>query len=137
MTDTLTLDGCDALEEMTALAQWIDTVAMRQDLTRSERFRLEMVLTESVTNVIDHAFSAESPGQITVSVSCSDAEIEATVIDKGQPFNPLTHSIPERSRSLEEAAIGGAGISLIRHFVDECSYQRNDHDNQLTMRILR
>jgi serine/threonine-protein kinase RsbW len=60
-----------------------------------------------------------------------DAVIE--IEDDGKPFNPLEFPPAPLVSSLDDAPLGGRGIHLIRSLMTECSYQRNDGKNVLTL----
>jgi serine/threonine-protein kinase RsbW len=54
------------------------------------------------------------------------------VKDWGLPFNPLERPDPEMCEEISERQVGGLGIYLIRHLVDELQYQRQEGGNLMT-----
>ena len=50
--------------------------------------------------------------------------IELTVEDAGAPFDPTRSREPDIDESLDERAIGGLGLHLVRSLADVFSYQR-------------
>jgi anti-sigma regulatory factor (Ser/Thr protein kinase) len=56
-----------------------------------------------------------------------------TVQDDGPPFNPLSVPAPDVTADLDQRAVGGQGVFLMRSMMDTVSYQRVGAQNQLTM----
>ena len=54
--------------------------------------------------------------------------------DKGLSFDPTNAPDADITIPIEERAIGGLGIFLIRSIMNEVSYQRLDGENRLTMK---
>jgi len=57
-----------------------------------------------------------------------------TITDDGMAFNPLAVEPPDVSLPLDERAIGGLGIHLVRSLFDEVSYRRAVGRNVLTVK---
>ena len=120
---------------LTPLSEWAQAVARATGLSARCGFRLELVLTETVTNIIEHAYAEGEEGLITVIVMCEPSLVVVQVVDDGCFFDPtaaLAHSQPA---SLEEAPIGGLGVHLIRSYTEQWEYRRIDQKNQLRMTI--
>lgn len=102
------------------------------DIAQEFVFKVELVLEEVLTNVVRYGY----PGGVgDVEVGCGmkeDGRFCFYVTDWGVPFNPLERADPELSEDLSERQVGGLGIYLVRHLVDELSYMRQDTENTLT-----
>ena len=61
--------------------------------------------------------------------------IVMTIEDNGSPFDPTKFVARPRARSLEEASVGGLGISLMRHFARHIEYGRSGGRNHLRLTI--
>ncbi len=130
-TETLVLQN--QLAELTRLADWVGALAQNLDLTPRLAFRLELALTEAVTNVIEHGLTPAYAGTITVTARQTPAELILTVTDGGPPFDPLQtpeHVAPD---NLDQAGIGGLGVHLLRRYADECTYAYRDDRNELAL----
>jgi anti-anti-sigma factor len=68
-----------------------------------------------------------------VSIELASARVVLTVSDDGVPFDPLAVPSPDTSRPLEERTVGGLGIHLVRHLVDQMTYERRGDRNVLTL----
>jgi anti-sigma regulatory factor (Ser/Thr protein kinase) len=132
--DTLELDVLEARTALVELAAWVRDFSARKHLQDSEAFRLEISLTEVVTNIADHAYSDDATDHsAAIFVLVSDEVIKAKVTDSGRSFNPLAVPPPNRPVTIKLAVEGGLGIGLVNHFVDDWSYERADGQNQLTL----
>lgn len=123
------------LDELNRLATWIETAAGHLSLTDRGKFRLQMVLTEAVTNIIQHGSEADENEEISVVLDRDGDDIRIEVRDGGRPFDPLKQPQVVFPRTLDDASQGGLGIHLIRSYSDECGYRREGGENILTLII--
>jgi anti-sigma regulatory factor (Ser/Thr protein kinase) len=123
------------LDELETLSNWLNQLSDELQLSARSVFRLELVLAEAVTNIIQYAYEGEAEHDITISLYCINRTIHINVRDDGQPFDPLQQPEVVLPTSLEEATVGGLGIHLIRSYVDACNYQRDSNQNLLTIVI--
>lgn len=120
--------------EVVRLSQWINqTVAPQLQLSEKLTFRLDLVLEEALTNVIDYAFDTAAPQQIAVRLRRETTTVIVQIIDEGKSFNPLQDHAINLPTSLDEAGFGGLGLHLIRSYAQTCHYQRTDNQNILTL----
>lgn len=94
-----------------------------------------LALDEVLSNTVRCGYGG-LPGehQIELSFRLSAGELELVVVDDGQPFNPLDAPEPETGGSLQERAVGGLGLLLVRRLMDEVRYERAPGRNVLTLR---
>jgi len=85
-------------------------------------------LDEAVTNVIMYAYPQEK-GNVRICIEKRDGRVTFEISDSGKPFNPLEQPVPDVSANIENRMIGGLGIHLIRHMMDEISYRRDNGRN--------
>lgn len=123
------------LDELTTLSQWVEQLSSQLGLSPRGAFRLELVLTEAVTNVIENAYEDDQEHEITITLHYQDHTATVHLIDDGLPFDPLQQPEVVLPTSLDEATAGGLGIHLIRRYTDDSQYQRVGHENILTMTI--
>jgi serine/threonine-protein kinase RsbW len=122
-------------DELVTLSEWVDQLSGQLGLSPQCAFRLDLVLTEAVTNIIENAYVDEQAHDITVTLQYEDNRAKIQLKDDGVPFDPLQKPELVLPKSLEEAAEGGLGIHLIRRYTDECQYYRLSHENVLTFVI--
>ncbi len=129
--DSLTLKP--ELAELTRLSPWIADLAEDLALTPRTAFRLELALTEAVTNVLQHGLGDAADGFVHVTAAVVPAGLVLTISDPGPPFDPLQVAPHEAPDSLDDAAVGGLGIHLLRQYADACAYVYRDGNNELTL----
>jgi anti-sigma regulatory factor (Ser/Thr protein kinase) len=94
---------------------------------------LVLAVNEAVVNIVHHAYRDE-PGEVELSVSCSEGVILVILLDHGPPFDPTTMLSPDTTLPLDKRPFGGMGIHFMREFCDELRYRRDsDGRNELTL----
>ena len=120
-----------------AASEWARALGARLGLGESDLYRLDLCITELVTNVASYAY-ANGDGVIELQAQGEqeDGHVRIEIIDDGSAFDPLAI---ERPAPLDGAdiRIGGQGIALVRGFADECSYERRGAKNVFAFTIKR
>lgn len=120
-------------EDLAAVETMLDRLAERMRLPRETMSQIRIVCDEVLANVITHGFRDDGEHDIEVSVESTERRLVLTVSDDGVPFDPLGAPLPDTSGSLEERPVGGLGIHLVRHLVDQMTYERRGGRNLLTV----
>jgi serine/threonine-protein kinase RsbW len=123
------------LTEFARLTAWADGFIQNLGLSHEVAFRLQLCLEEAVSNIIAHGVAASDNPEIRVTLSAAEGSVIAAIEDQGQPFDPSEAPMRPRPSSLDDAAIGGLGILLMRHFVSEMSYERIGTRNRLVVKL--
>jgi serine/threonine-protein kinase RsbW len=87
---------------------------------------------EIVSNILSHGGGAAPWIEVTARVG--DGMVVVEVVDDGAAFDPTVAAAPDTSLSLEDRAIGGLGVHLVRRMMDELDYERRDGRNRLRLR---
>jgi anti-sigma regulatory factor (Ser/Thr protein kinase) len=137
MPNSISLVLKNEFAELSHLSKWVSALAERFELTPRLAFRIELALTEVVTNVIEYGLDTTESQPIYLTAEIQPEALTVTVADGGRPFDPL--QVPEHTTpgSLEEATVRGLGIHLFRKFTDECVYAYRDGRNELTLTFHR
>ena len=128
-TESFSLES--RISELQKLNQWVDTFAQASGLTMSDTFSLNLSLEELVSNIIKYGGEAGKTHKINILISINSPQLEVTISDSGQPFDPSKVETPDISLSVEERAIGGLGVFLANKYMDSMHYQRTDTHNIL------
>jgi anti-sigma regulatory factor (Ser/Thr protein kinase) len=121
-------------DDLGSLYPWFEAIVTRLELPSSAAFRIHVVLEEAATNAAIHGYAPGAAGEVALDIAATPERVVAVLRDTGRPFNPLLETPPTPTpASLEEAAIGGLGITFMRKFCSELSYRRADETNELTM----
>jgi len=120
------------MTEGAELTKWVLGVCTKYSLPDNVAFAIQLCMDEAVANIIEHG-KAHGRGatEISVSIAREDTGIVMKVVDDSDEFDPTQFEPLHSSRSLEEPAVGGLGIHLMRKFATALRYQRIDRRNHL------
>lgn len=125
----------NAPESLTELATWVAWLGDRYQLPQPVVFRLDLVLTEAVTNIIDYGYPDARPGWIEIACHLRETAVDIELGDDGQPFDPTAQAPAELPKTLEQATPGGLGIHLMRSYASRMTYRRADGRNLLSLTL--
>jgi serine/threonine-protein kinase RsbW len=111
----------DLTSELTSLdhaRQWAGDHAAASACDKQTVFAIQLALTETLSNVVRHAYGGHPGHPIRVEMEVEDTRVRLRVTDWGEPFDvasfePLSLDVPRE---------GGYGVHLIRTLMDEVSY---------------
>lgn len=119
--------------ELERLNDAIDQFARDQCWTNENLFQVKLVMEELVTNVINHGSGDSLTPQIDIHWMQDGMHLTINMSDTGIAFDPLQKAPPDLTADIEQRAIGGLGVYLVRELMDEIQYQRIDHRNILRL----
>ncbi len=123
-------------DELNKLNVWINNnITTLFKLSENVVFKIDLTLTELIANIISYGYPNQCESEINIKCQFLNGIIKIEVEDTGIPFNPLEMPDIILPKSLEEADIGGLGIFMIRKYIDESSYQREDNKNIFTIQF--
>ena len=95
---------------------------------------LYLALEEWVANVIGYAYPKGMRGHVEVTADVSDGVLTLVIKDHGMPFDPTQQAEVDVDANLNDRAIGGLGIYLVRTIMDTVTYERTaDGYNRLVL----
>jgi len=97
-----------------------------------ETLALRLACEEIVMNVTSYAYPKDAEGFLDVDIQKTD-RITIRFEDGGVPFNPLEQKKPDATLSWKKRRIGGLGIFLLLHKMDNVRYVYENHKNVLTI----
>lgn len=100
-------------------------------------FSVELILEETLMNVIWHAHPDHAEHLIRLEMVVDAADVVMRFEDDGVPFDPLQAPAPIAPTSIDDAVPGGLGLLLVRKCARDVSYERRDGINRLTVRVAR
>jgi anti-sigma regulatory factor (Ser/Thr protein kinase) len=121
-------------EERPRLLAALEAFGREQRLPANVLQAADLALEEHLTNIMRYAYEDERPREILIRLLVEQKSLLIEVVDNGKPFNPLSMPPVDTSVPLNSKPVGGLGIHLIRHFMDEVEYSRNADRNILRMR---
>ena len=93
--------------------------------------KLDVCLSEAVTNAITHAHKGDPLLAVTVALSVAAGDVTLSVTDHGPGFDFDGLKVPE----LEELREHGRGIHIIRQTMRRVTYKQGESGNVLEMSI--
>ena len=122
------------LTDLTKIKKAVLKMSDSIECTRRKSHELGLVLEELFTNIVNHGFSDDQEHDIYLSVSCADKLLKIRLEDDGKPFDITAAENPDTECVLEKRCVGGLGIHFIKHFIDECSYSRENGKNIVVLK---
>jgi anti-sigma regulatory factor (Ser/Thr protein kinase) len=124
------------LEELESMFGWVQSRLDGAVLLDGDRRRIELAMEEALVNVIFHAYSPRARKKAILEIIihyCEDKSMAFKILDKGEPFNPLSRIVHPHMLSGLDREEGGMGIFFIRCCMDEVYYERRHPFNILTL----
>jgi anti-sigma regulatory factor (Ser/Thr protein kinase) len=121
------------LGQLRTLEQWVQRIAQQFLLPGPLVHRIDLCLTELVTNVISYGYPDGRIGAVRVRFWRQPEKITILIDDDAAAFDPTRYEPPGLPGALADAPAGGRGIRLARHFADELHHLALPIGNQLTL----
>lgn len=94
-----------------------------------------LALDELLGNLGSHGGSSDRPASVKIIVEAD--KVRAELRDTGAAFDIRQAADPVLGGTVEERAVGGLGLFLIRQFASEIGYERRDGTNCTTFAVPR
>ena len=133
MPDQLNLRVKNAFAEIPAANEAASRWLADRHAPPAADYLANLTIEELVTNCVKYGYDDTNEHVIEIELSLSPAELVLTVTDDGHPFNPLELPEPDTNLPVEDRAVGGLGIHLLRKMSDRMEYVRTDGKNRLTI----
>ncbi len=99
-----------------------------QDLPTANIETFRLALEELLMNICYHSGLGKED-LVNVALAFDGDFMRLQLSDSGIAFDPVSASEPDASLSVQERAIGGLGILLVRKMSDEFCFRREDGKN--------
>jgi serine/threonine-protein kinase RsbW len=122
------------IDSLPVIGEFISDTLTRFHADAGTIYKVQLVVDEACTNVINYAYSGEA-GPLKIILELVAGDLIITIEDKGKPFDPTTIPPPDLNADLEDRKIGGLGIYFIRTMMDSFSYSFDPRDgNRVVMK---
>lgn len=123
---------------MALVSAFVWAVAQDAQLCQQQAYRLRLAVDETVQNIIHHGHADRSPGAIQIWTEINPKGVSVTIEDTGKVFDMSVHPAPpDIHLPPEQRSIGGLGVYLITHMVDDLRYETVNGHNINRLTILR
>ena len=120
--------------EIRILANGVMAFGKENDLPQDALNDTRLALEEMFSNIVSYGFEDDREHEIVMEIEVSADVLTMKIRDDGRPFNPTEYSKPNLERPLDEREVGGLGIHLVRHVIDQWEYKSEQGKNILTMK---
>ena len=121
------------LAELSGFVRDLAVFAESQGLSKQNILKINLCIEECITNIISHGYQDNEEHWIEITLTSEDEKFIVCIEDDGIPYNPTEAAAPDLESTLEERKVGGLGVHLMKHFIDNISYQRRSNKNVLVM----
>lgn len=112
------------LEEMQAVHDLVATAIREYNLTDDMAHWIELTISESMINAIQHGNKADPTKFATLRITNTGDEIEIIVEDQGIGFKP--EKVPDPTDTANLLKPSGRGVLIIRSFMDEVDWTQRE-----------
>jgi anti-sigma regulatory factor (Ser/Thr protein kinase) len=124
-----------SLTNLGDIAEYVAGRASAAGLDEERTFEVQMAVDEACTNSIQHAYRGHASGELRVCCFREGDDFVVEITDHGAPFDPQTIPNPDVTGPLEERAIGGLGVYLMRRLMDSVHFRTDpESGNVVVMR---
>jgi len=106
---------------------WLESIGQQQQWPARTVFKLRLCMDETLTNIAMHGYTG-APSTVTPHVALQlhqeGRRIQLDILDNGVAFDPTARTPRDLDVSLDEAQIGGHGLRLLQHYLEDVRYER-------------
>jgi serine/threonine-protein kinase RsbW len=119
--------------ELKKISLYLEKFSGSQGLAKKTLFEITLCIDEHVTNIITHGYHDNDEHWIQITLSRKENRLIVRIEDDGHFYNPMDAAVPALEGPLEKRKIGGLGIYLARHYMDDMTYERLGASNVVVM----
>ena len=123
-----------SLDNIPSIVAYVAESAEAMGVHPKRIMHLELAVEEAAANICSYAY-AVPPGEVMVRISKESEYARIELVDNGILFDPLAMEEPDIKSELENRAVGGLGIFLMRRMLDEVHYSRKGDQNVLSLAV--
>ena len=109
--------------------EFIDSKTKKAELSKKVANRIQVAVDEIYSNILRYSGAEYA----TVSCILEEETVKLIFKDNGTAYNPLEKEDPDTTLSIEERAIGGLGIFMVKRMASDISYEYVQNQNVLTV----
>ena len=123
------------LTEVRNLSTAVEEFGDTNELPMPTVFIINLALDELITNAITHGTFKGPDPKIDIHLKAEQNVVTLTMEDNGSPFDPTAMEADDvdTTSALEDRAVGGLGLHLVRTFAHDMAYEFVDGRNRLTV----
>lgn len=122
--------------ELERVAEALDGFADRHGLPQQDRFQLQLCLEETLMYIVERGHDDSDTQRIEVHLQVDEESRSLAIrfVDDGRELDPDSLMFqPGPDTIQEETVVDGLGLHLVRTYVDDLRYRREDGRNYLSL----
>ncbi len=100
-------------KSLRVISHFVRGIAHRLSLSDKALFDLELAVEEAATNIINHAYPDDQPGEIVIRADELDQLVRITLMDWGVPLDPADVKPFDINAPVETRIKGGMGLHFM------------------------
>lgn len=122
-------------KNLDSIREYVARAAKDAGFDEAGIYAIQLAADEASSNIIEHAYKTEDNGEIECTCSVEENSLVVVFRDHGISFEPDLIPEPNLTGKINKRQIGGLGLYLIRHLMDEVHYESlDDAGNVLTLK---
>lgn len=132
MSKTYRYTLSSTFEESERVPDIVENIGKECSLNDEETGNFMLLLSEAVTNAIDHGNAGNPDKKVFINIEISPSTVTASVQDEGEGFNPAATKDPLAEDNLLDPS--GRGLFLLNQIADSVSYSKNGTKLSFTLK---
>jgi anti-sigma regulatory factor (Ser/Thr protein kinase) len=127
-------------DALPALIAFCDQVEADLPLSAEQAYLLRLTVEEIATNCFKYGYPDPPPPDAVISVQCrcTDGELRITMRDRGSPYDPQLHPLPDLDNPDPASRdVGGLGLFFVRELSDSIAYNHDPHSGWNTLTVTK
>ncbi|MBK9967452.1 MAG: ATP-binding protein [Holophagales bacterium] len=129
----LSLSVAGSLTGLSRVIEEFESFSSAHGVPDPVRRSIQVVLDELLSNTVRCGKVGDREMTIEVGFHLDAETLRVEIFDDGTPFNPLERERPDTTLPLEMRPVGGLGVMLVRHLVDEITYDCEGGRNRVLL----
>ena len=119
--------------ELNGISRYLEVFAQSEGLSKETTLKINLCIEECFINIVSHGYQDNEEHWIEITLTREDKKFIVCIEDDGISYNPTETAAPDITCPFEEKKVGGLGVHLMKHFMDNIEYQRRSNKNILVM----
>ena len=118
------------LDNLADVYAFLNNKLDQADVVPSARHHIDLAVEEIYTNIVKYAYP-EEPGKATVIWHLQEPEgmLVLEFRDNGPAYNPWEKEDPDVTATVEDRAVGGLGVFMVKKMMDGVDYRYENGEN--------
>jgi serine/threonine-protein kinase RsbW len=108
--------------ELSEIRRFVEANAEQFGFSESESAKIALAVDEACSNIIRHSYHNDISREFVIELDQKNRQFIISILDEGQPFNPLSIPSPNMKEYLAQYRHGGLGIHIIKMVMDAIDY---------------